>query len=83
MFIFVYYIFKKIFFIKKYFLQNNFFKKKKKRYIFLKSPHVFKKAKEHFEITSYKVLIQLKTTLNFKELFKLYKPKTIKIKIYY
>jgi ribosomal protein S10 len=56
---------------------------KKKRYTILKSPHVFKKAREQFEIKSYKLTILSESIKNLKYLkyFILNKPKIIKLSI--
>lgn len=57
--------------------------KKTKKIIFLKSPHVFKKAKEHFKFTQYEVylIVKIKNLNYLKNLIYLYKPNTLKIKI--
>lgn len=49
----------------------------------LKSPHVNKKAKEQFQVTTYKAVISLDTTFSLHKFstFLLNKPKTISIKI--
>lgn len=49
--------------------------------IFLKSPHVNKKSKEHFSFSKYKLLcIFYDNNNNYKNIF-YYKPTTLKIKI--
>lgn len=55
----------------------------KKRITLLKSPHVNKKAREQFEIISYKALIVIKenVTLSILRLLLLNKPATIQIKL--
>lgn len=60
--------------------------KKIKSFVFLKSPHVFKKFKEHFNVKTYKSLFffNLNKTQKIdllKTLF-IYKPTTLKIKLY-
>ncbi len=53
----------------------------KKRIILLKSPHVYKKAKEHFENRTFSFVLYLSTTIkNLKYLF-LNKPKAIRLLI--
>jgi ribosomal protein S10 len=52
-----------------------------KRLTFLKSPHVFKKAKEHFEIRKYKVLIICNSSMNKLKTFLLNRPNTVRIKM--
>ena len=52
-----------------------------KRISFLKSPHVFKKSKEHFELKKKKVLLTFYYDLfNFKVLL-LNRPNTVKVKL--
>lgn len=58
--------------------------KKKKLITLLKSPHVNKKALEHFEINKYKKILYLRLKnekLNFYKFLILNKPKFIKINI--
>ena len=60
------------------------FKRKIIRITLLKSPHVYKKAKEQFEIKYYKVLITLKNITinsNFIKYLLLNKPKSINVKL--
>lgn len=54
-----------------------------RRITILKSPHVNKKAKEQFQVTTYKAVITLDTTFSFHNFstFLLNKPKTIFIKL--
>jgi ribosomal protein S10 len=54
-----------------------------KRIALLKSPHVHKKAFEHFQCTTYKSLICLKSPVTFSQLKFLVtnKPKTVRIQI--
>ena len=75
-------------FIKKNF--NNFNNKinifnlpsKKKKIAFLKSPHVNKKAQEHFNLTIYKKLIVIKSiNIEFLKYLLINKPKYIKLTI--
>ena len=54
-----------------------------KRFTFLKSPHVFKKAKEHFEIKKYRVVIICNLNLQKLKLFLINRPNTVKIRILY
>jgi len=54
-----------------------------KRITFLKSPHVFKKAKEHFQLTKNSVSLALHANLQDLKPFLLNRPNTIKIKIVY
>jgi small subunit ribosomal protein S10 len=63
-----------------------FFPKKENKITLLRSPHVFKKSKEQFKITTYKALVQIKSflgiTLNKKLIYILLnRPKLIVIKI--
>jgi len=64
---------------------KNFFlsKKKKKRITLLKSPHVYKKAREQFQLERYKCIFFLNDFTNTKYIKQLLlnRPKTIKIKI--
>jgi small subunit ribosomal protein S10 len=55
--------------------------KKKKRITLLKSPHVYKKAREQFQFTSYKLIISLYDKIDLKKLkfLLLNKPKTVKV----
>lgn len=55
----------------------------KKRVTFLKSPHVFKKAKEHFELRKNSVVLFCNSNLQNLKLFLINRPNTIKIKISY
>jgi len=59
-----------------------FLPKKTKKLIFLKSPHVFKKAKEHFKFTEYSVFLifKVKNLNSLKNFVYFYKPTTLKIK---
>jgi ribosomal protein S10 len=54
-----------------------------KRICLLKSPHVNKKAKEHFEIRNYRRIISFESTSEFESLTYLIanKPKTIDLKM--
>ena len=56
---------------------------KKKILTLLKSPHVNKSAREQFQIKSYKLLILIKSNIDFERLkmIILNKPKTVKINI--
>jgi len=46
---------------------NSFFlPKKEKRITLLRSPHVFKKSKEHFKLTKYTVILKIKNNNNSK-----------------
>jgi ribosomal protein S10 len=54
-----------------------------KRITFLKSPHVFKKAKEHFQLTKNSVSLACNANLQDLKPFLLNRPNTIKIKIVY
>lgn len=54
---------------------------KLKKITFLKSPHVFKKSKEHFELRKYKVFLNFNSKKEFLYFLILNKPSTIKIKI--
>jgi len=60
-----------------------FLPKKIKTLTFLKSPHVFKKAKEHFKLTEYSVFLifKVKNLNSLKSFMNLYKPTALKIKI--
>jgi ribosomal protein S10 len=68
-------------------LQYNVFSfpMKIKRITLLKSPHVFKKAKEHFEIREYKTVVFVKTSLHLDILkyFLINKPKSISLTLKY
>ena len=60
--------------------------KKEQKFTLLKSPHVYKKAKEQFKVNTYKVVISLegfesKQTLNKLVPFLINKPKAIFIKV--
>ena len=62
-------------------LKHSFFylPETKKRIALLKSPHVYKKFKEHFEIRNYKVLFSFPSFLNL-QIFKYFffnKPKSV------
>lgn len=60
-----------------------FLPKKKKKITLLKSPHVYKKAREQFEIIKYSLLLNIKSYINSK-LFNILitnKPSTIILKI--
>jgi ribosomal protein S10 len=54
-----------------------------KRIALLKSPHVHKKAFEHFECTTYKTLIDLKSPITFTQLKFLItnKPKSVRVQV--
>jgi len=54
---------------------------KKKRLTFLKSPHVFKKSKEHFELKKNKTIIICHLNIEKLKILLLNRPNTIKIKI--
>jgi ribosomal protein S10 len=60
-----------------------FLPKKKKRITLLKSPHVYKKAREQFQLERFKCIFFLKNFTNTKYIKQLLlnRPKTIKIKI--
>ena len=60
-----------------------FLPKKIKKIILLKSPHVYKKAWEQFQIITYTSCIFLKSpiSISFLKFFIINKPKTIKISI--
>ena len=52
-----------------------------KRFTFLKSPHVFKKAKEHFAIKKHRVILTCNLKIqNLKQIL-INRPNTVKIKI--
>lgn len=53
----------------------------KKRFTFLKSPHVFKKAKEHFAIKKYTVLLICSLNIQKLKQILINRPSVIKIKI--
>jgi ribosomal protein S10 len=53
------------------------------RITFLKSPHVFKKAKEHFEVKKYKVVLVFNKNISYLKTFLLNRPNTIKLKLSY
>ena len=57
--------------------------KKKKRLTVLKSPHVYKKAQEHFNLISYKSIIYIKQKISIKILKQIFfnKPKTISLQL--
>lgn len=57
--------------------------KKIKRLTFLKSPHVFKKAKEHFQLIKSSAFLVCVVNLQSMKPFLLNRPNTIKIKIIY
>jgi ribosomal protein S10 len=54
-----------------------------KRLTFLKSPHVFKKAKEHFQLTKSSVVLLCSVNIESLKPFLLNRPNTVKIKIFY
>jgi ribosomal protein S10 len=54
-----------------------------KRFTFLKSPHVFKKSKEHFDIKKHRVIIIFSFNLQKLKLFLINRPSAVKIKIIY
>ncbi len=60
-----------------------FFPKEEKKITLLKSPHVYKKAKEQFKLTTFKAIISIKEHKNLNKLIPLLinKPKAISIKI--
>lgn len=60
---------------------KHFFLKKSKKITFLKSPHVFKKAKEHFELIKHIAVFYFKSNNNITKLLLINKPSTIKIKL--
>jgi len=85
MFFYIYFIKK---FCKKINLAYKYFSlpKKIKSFVFFKSPHVYKKFKEHFSVKTYKSAFffkinKIKKTILIKLLF-LYKPTTLKIKLH-
>jgi len=53
----------------------------KKRLTLLKSPHIHKKAQEHFEINYYTLFIKFSTTVNILNYFYLNKPAGLYLKI--
>ena len=53
------------------------------RLTFLKSPHVFKKSKEHFELIKNSVVLLCVVNLQHLKPFLINRPNTIKIKIFY
>ncbi len=57
---------------------------KKKRVTLLKSPHVNKKAREQFQITSYKTSFEIRDALSIGVLkyIVLNKPKTVKVSLF-
>jgi small subunit ribosomal protein S10 len=57
---------------------------KKKRVTLLKSPHVNKKAREQFQITTYKTSFEIESAVNIKVLkyIILNKPKTVKVSLF-
>jgi ribosomal protein S10 len=55
--------------------------KKKKRITFLKSPHVNKKAQEHFELKVHKALLCFSKKDSFSKFILINKPQNINIKI--
>ena len=57
--------------------------KKLKRITLLKSPHVNKKAREQFQVTSYKAFFSLESSVNLEILkyIMMNKPKTVKVTI--
>ena len=57
-----------------------FFLKKKKKITFLKSPHVFKKAKEHFEFIKHIAVFYFNSNNNITKILLKNKPSTIKVK---
>ena len=62
-----------------------FLPKKIKSYVFLKSPHVYKKFKEHFNLKKYKCVFFFKLNkiqkIHLIKILFLYKPITLKIKL--
>ena len=56
---------------------------KVKRITFLKSPHVFKKAKEHFQLIKNSVVLLCSVNIQSLKPFLLNRPNTVKIKIFY
>jgi ribosomal protein S10 len=73
------------FFLKKLFVNISIFTlpKKRKKITLFKSPHVNKKAKEHFEVFYYQVLITIKEPISLEKIKYLFlnKPKSIQVKI--
>lgn len=57
--------------------------KKIKRITLLKSPHVFKKAKEHFQLKKNKIVIFCSLNIYKLKSFLINRPNTIKIKVSY
>jgi len=57
--------------------------KKKKRITFLKSPHVYKKAQEHFKLVSHKSIIYIKQKVSVKLLKQIFfnKPKIVSLQL--
>lgn len=57
---------------------------KKKRVTLLKSPHVNKKAREQFQITSYKTSFEIRDAISIRVLkyIVLNKPKTVKVSLF-
>jgi len=57
--------------------------KKKKRLTFLKSPHVYKKAQQHFKLISYKCIIYIKQKVSIKLLKQIFfnKPKIVSLQL--
>jgi ribosomal protein S10 len=60
-----------------------FLPKEEKKITLLKSPHVYKKAKEQFKLSLFKVIISIEEDKNLNKLvpFLINKPKAISIKI--
>jgi len=54
-----------------------------KRITFLKSPHVFKKAKEHFQLTKKSAVLFCDVNFHNLKPFLLNRPNSVKIKIFY
>lgn len=58
-----------------------FLPKRRKLITFLKSPHVNKKAQEHFQLTKSKIVFKIKSNFHIGVSLLLNKPSTIKIKL--
>lgn len=80
LYLYTYFILK-IFSIKNYKYKINFLPIKKKKITFLKSPHVFKRSKEHFELKKYKINININTSFDTIKNVLINKPNTIKTKL--
>lgn len=71
----------KVFNLKRLVFSVNFLPKKRKIITFLKSPHVNKKAQEHFCLIRYKILFNITKSTFLNEEFLLNKPNSIKVKL--